>query len=517
MRQTIDKLGELYLTCSTHLFQNFARTGIAPWWQDKATSPKGAAIFVYYDAVSTCMRVLPNSPKFFQAAVKNGLISITEAKYLERKLTSTVKALLEKYSGFFAADLKAGPVGSVVRRAFEPDEFGLQDAHQNLPPPDELYACVPWPCIPNVHFSLNGFANSGIESNYIEEAAYSPLRAITMAIDLVALGPSINVPPEAIATVLDWLKDRAESSHKSLSPDVNHRLKKIVVPAYAGGLQGLVFGVFCQLRPEQEAFVVSQLHQFASTLGDHVARYRQDLHLPPLRSSRNLAEYASNYMHLLPPVEHAIFAAGNDIYGFNLNREAEYYAGYFRMSSEAARCALDDPLTACLNEGDAHPDTRVYVKMPVDAKELSPVFTLMRIRPPSVELMIKESTETEPLSRSELGMHLHGLRRKINGKIGANAASKKLFLLDLVLQNYERGHVTLSNQRARDYIRETLGKPITGYHVAGKAAQKFEEDIRKLLPNRFFFERLSTHALRVRWNPKDEQYRLEKKAERSPS
>ena len=63
MRQPLDfDLGELNYTCSTYLFQNFARAGIALMWAKEALGPKGGAVFFYYDGHSTCLRVMPNAP-----------------------------------------------------------------------------------------------------------------------------------------------------------------------------------------------------------------------------------------------------------------------------------------------------------------------------------------------------------------------------------------------------------------------------------------------------------------------
>jgi hypothetical protein len=154
---TIDELGELYLACSTHLFENFERAGIAHWWENKSDAPKGGAIFTYYDADKTCLRLMSNAPKLFESAINSDLISHAQARLLTHELLTTLGLLLDGYSGFFAAEIRSGPVGQSLRYAAEPQARSILAAHHNLGP-DQLYAAMPWPLVPEVHFKLCTFS-----------------------------------------------------------------------------------------------------------------------------------------------------------------------------------------------------------------------------------------------------------------------------------------------------------------------------------------------------------------------
>ena len=59
------EFGEINQECSTRLFENLAGLGIQPWWASSGPI-KGGAVFLYYDAVHTCVRALPNCPRFFR-------------------------------------------------------------------------------------------------------------------------------------------------------------------------------------------------------------------------------------------------------------------------------------------------------------------------------------------------------------------------------------------------------------------------------------------------------------------
>jgi hypothetical protein len=119
---------------------------------------------------------------------------------------------------------------------------------------------------------------------------------------------------------------------------------------------------------------------------------------------------------------------------------------------------------------------------------------------------LSSAQDVQPLHRAELGSLYHGLQRQIRDGRGAFAASKKLFLVEAALHNFDVGEAVLSNNKARQYTEHVLGKPNPGYHVAGKAAKKFEEDIGKMVPQRFVFEPVSTHSVRVRWRPAPDQH-----------
>ena len=143
----------------------------------------------------------------------------------------------------------------------------------------------------------------------------------------------------------------------------------------------------------------------------------------------------------------------------------------------------------------------IYVRPYVGPEALSPLFTTLRLRQRISLLPSLSPEELEPLRHAELGRLYHGLSRQLKEGHGVLAAGKRRYLVELAMQNFDQGYAILTNSRARQYVSEAVGKPASGYHVAGKAAQKFAQDIQKLAPNKFSFEAVSPHATRVRWLP----------------
>jgi hypothetical protein len=507
MRHRVQQLGDINRACSTHLLKNFEREGIAHWWTQTGAETKGAAVFAYYDPISTCLRVMPGAPRFFQAAFRNGLLSPNEASDLSRTLLTVLDTLLVEYSGYFLEEIRQSRFYEDMISIADTDDFSLHEAHHNLAP-DDIYAQIPWPLMPGLHFKLSKFSPAGIRGNYIANAARHPLRAINIAVEIASLGPSISITAESIRSVLGWLgKPPRARNVDELASFESVDLQKVVIPAFNAGFQGIVFGVFRSLPETLQPFVINQLQQFASTIGEHLAYHREQELASALERAQNLNDYARAFMAFLPPVEHAVFGSDMQMLGFRTCREVDYLAGYQPIERAAIDAAFDDPENEIIEPHGLGSKIRIRIKMLGDAAGLSPTFTIMRLRPRLSIFPSLSTDETKSLSRVELASIYHSLRRQVLEGRGAITACKKLYLIDAVIQHFDEGEVSLSNNKARDFLQRILGKPIAGYHVAGKAAKRFEAEIEKLAPERFVFEMLSTHSLRVRWHPKIEQYK----------
>ena len=291
----VAELARINQECSTQLFQNFARAGIAPWWEN-SESTKGGAIFSWYDPVSTCLRVLPNSPRYFQTALRGDLMSQKDADALGSRLLEVVSALLPKYSGYFSQELKRGMIGEIIKKSKGLAHFRLYEAHQNLFP-DDIFRYMTWPCL-SKHFTLPQFTRAGIRESDIRDAAQNPLRAITVAADVVNLGPGLRMSTETILSILDCLQlggASLECFGSKFRPS-EEEIYKIVIPSFSQGFQGTVFGVFSGMRAEHQPFIINQLQQFAATLGEKCAWVRERECLEALERAASLSEFAHAFL-----------------------------------------------------------------------------------------------------------------------------------------------------------------------------------------------------------------------------
>lgn len=506
MRKKIETLGNLYLSCSTHLFKNLAKEGIAYWW-DKTDLPKGGVAFFYYDSVSACLRLMPKAPRFFSASVKSGIIRPADADLLGRELLKTSHRLLERYSGSFADELKTGIIGESIRRGGDPDDLDLHDAHQALTP-DDFFANLPWPLIPTEHFKDAQTAPGGLRRSYVAETTREPLRAINTAAEAVIFGPSfIPDAPRTIQQVLAALRGETGTDIAAAIP-ADQDVRKMIIPCLVSGFQGIVFGVFQRLPARLESFVASQLQQFSATVGENVTALRAEACRVALQNATSLWDHAQAFLGLLPPVENLVCIRSKEKVGLRLVREGMYLGGYRRMNSADIDQALADRQSHRLSSSEA--DVQTYINVAAGLDNISSTFMILRMRPQIENMPMLSAYNTEPLTQSELNAIHTGLRRQVRQSRGAIAATKKLFFIETVLQHYERREITLSNAMAKEFAERILGRSVTGYHVTGKAAKKFETDVQKLAPKRFSFQRLSTSAIKVRWRTADRAPLIEK-------
>jgi len=498
----VAELARINEECSSQLSQVFARAGIAPWWEN-SDSTKGGALFGWYDPTYTCLRVLPNAPRYFQSALRGDLISQKDADVLGRRLLKVISTLLPKYSGFFSQELKQGIIGEIIRKGGNLDNFRLYEAHQNLLP-DDIYRYLMWPCL-SKHFTLPQFAHAGIKESDIREAAKNPLRAITVAADVVNLGPGLRMSTETILSILDCLQLGGASlecfGSKFRASD--EEIYKIAIPSFSQGLQGFVFGMFNRMRAEHQPFIINQLQQFATTLGEKCAWVRERQCLEAMERASSLSDFAHAFRCLLPPVTHVVFESGSELIGFKLREEADYLAGYQLLMGEQCVAARDDGENDVFDTNATGRMIRVRTKMVDNPNGLNAVYTAIRTkaRVTAVLSQLRSENGLKPLIRTVLDPVRASLERQIQEGRGAAAACKKLYLIDFASRHYEKGEMLMSNQMCRDFVRRMLGDTVNGYHVSGKAVEKYEAEIAKVLPNCFGFEPLTRQSVRVRWRP----------------
>jgi hypothetical protein len=500
MRRPLDiDLGELNQTCSTLLFQSFHKAGISPIWANAQGGPKGGAVFFYYDGHSTCLRVLPRSPKFFHGSLRGNLFSHADATTLSHALIRTLKSIRRGYSDFFAPELNSGPVGLILKDTLKPGDFDFAEIHTSLAP-DELYASLPWPFIPQVHFPLGQFTSAGMRAPYSGSAAQEPLRAINSAVELVALGACLDLTVDDTLLILDWLEALSQGQTDRPLPRYSENISRAIIPCFAGGFQGLVFAFFQNLPTQLEAFALGQLQHFAATLGQGIGAYRQRRFNQATNAASSLTDYLHALIAICPPMDHIVCVNGKERVGVRLQREGSYLAGYRLLHDKALTEAFEAPDNEWLT-GEDESGIKALIKLPGDIPALHPAFTLLRLRPVVSQAPFEIKPATGVLTRTELGALRHQLRGQVHHDRGALAAARRLFAVDQVLKNYEQGEVILSNAKARAYLADTLGRDVSGYHVAGKAAAKFIADAQKMLPNKLSFDAPSAHGIRVRWRP----------------
>ena len=86
---------------------------------------------------------------------------------------------------------------------------------------------------------------------------------------------------------------------------------------------------------------------------------------------------------------------------------------------------------------------------------------------------------------------------KPHGKLGA---AKSLCFFETVKSSYSAEEMRLSNHEIQRRMSEKLGSEnFNGYQVAGKALDRFEMEVNRLLPGKFVFAHLNGRVIKVSW------------------
>jgi hypothetical protein len=504
-------LGDINKQLTERLYASLRQANIYPWFTKLPRNiSRGAAVVFRYDPTLTVFRVLANSPRFFEASLRSGLLSNDVAALLTRRLVEVCTTLLAKYNGFYAPTLKNGRVGEIVARAQRADNAILAEAYHDLFP-DELYAALPWPCLPGRQFIQGVFSTYEIDEAEFMRAANSPFDALTVAVDQVTLGPSLGIPIPEILRLLDCLEGRglARKVRKKQRTDSIHR---IIIPAFGNGLHGLTLGLFANLDLQQQLIVANRLQQVTTTIEEFYAHERRQQAATALRVASTLGEVANAVLLVMPPIASLHLRSERDTFSYTLQMEDEYCAGY----------APGAPPTPPPWASGTEPTCEIIVAgrrieifvVPLESyPDLDAVMTTLRMHsnlrlPPFVTNPVETSCTPgeKHLSLRDLLIVRTSLERQITQKRGAQVACRNLYLVDLAERYHADGEAVIYNQGARSFMQERL-KECRGYQVCGKALKKYEIHINRLLPGRFRFEPMTETSVKVLWTPAAEEWR----------
>ena len=155
---------------------------------------------------------------------------------------------------------------------------------------------------------------------------------------------------------------------------------------------------------------------------------------------------------------------------------------------------------------------RLIVKPVEDSESLDPIFTWI-----SLEARLSEALQVagavgarDPLSLSLLTSTKEALESKsapgpevANRSRGDIGRLKRLCIIELIIENFERGEIELTNHTLKSRLEKKLGPrapiKLNGYQIAGRALQRvqneFGEDFRRSVK----FEAVGPYKVRLSW------------------
>ena len=318
---------------------------------------------------------------------------------------------------------------------------------------------------------------------------------------------------------MSWLGEPASAaSEDDLSSVVSGTWERLVLPFFSYGFQGTVFGCFAGLSPAQKDPVFNAFVQFGQSLSDAYASLRRNDCIQILKRDRDAASIASAFLNVVSPVEHLIVEKDGKFCSYSLRREDGYWAKYLELRG---------PPAAELSHEVAHQDKcftlqqnymgdrfRLLIKPVQDSESLDPLFTWI-----SLEARLSEALHVQgavgandPLSLSMLtsikealeskSMHGPETTSRSRGDIGR---LKRLCIIELIIENFERGEVELTNHTLKARLEKKLGPraplKLNGYQIAGRALQRVQNEFGEEFRRSVKFEAVGSYKVRLSWMP----------------
>ena len=499
--QRYARLNDLNSYYGVRLSKEFAKLGIYAWYDGSVPTSacRGGALFAAYDPIDTCLRLFPNSTRYFQTSVLANLISRKRAALLSRPLIDLCAQILPSYEGRFARELKSGVIKQYLDKEHNIAEFSLLEAQTGMFP-DVLYATVPRICGLR-HFREGEFLKVVLNKDEILTRARCPLTALGMAAELVSLGPGLNLSQRNVTTVFEWLREGTRlAGKKNAIAQQNMHSERILIPAFSHGLQGVTWGFFYNLNDEQKPLVRNLLQQFGQSLADAASLLRQKYFLREIETLKSNREFIEALLQLVSPVEHIVTQIDGEYRGYRLREEGEFWLGYDEVNGDEANALAQAANNDVVQLELFGSDLLIHV-MPLKAfSAINSALAWVRSTNRAEKIADKPNIQIAPLQLAELDAASTTLRHQIREGYGVYVACRNLYVIDCVLRHYAAGEITLTNGRCQDFMRRILSKSdVTGYQVCGRALDKLRLDINKLLPRRLQLEPLANRAVRVSW------------------
>jgi hypothetical protein len=518
MRNALSELASINSQTSAHLREILESHGVSFNHGDK-TAPsraRGTAQFTAFDPDYTCLRFPPLTVRFFQDAVKFNVLTNAEAQEISFQVALCCQKHGQEYKGAFSTNLSSSIFGDFLTGALTRNGFLYRESVYGWCV-DAFAAQMPWPVIPDFHLRVTGYRPARVSRQGILGGGRGPFLRFVNAIDIAALGARGGLSVTSVMQALSWLNEPsmpADSSDVAL--EVSETSERLVLPFFSYGFQGAVFGTFTGLEASQKEPVFKALVQFGQSLSDAYASLRRNDCLQILKGDRDVASIASAFLKVVSPIEHLIVEKDGRFCSYSLEREDGYWAKYRELrGAPAAELSQQVEFQSHCFKIEQHfmgDRFRLIIKPVEDSESLDPIFTWISLEARLSEALHVQSAAgtRDPLSLSMLtsmkealeSKSLHGpeATSRSRGDIGR---LKRLCIIELIIENFERGDIELTNHTLKSRLEKKLGSrapiKLNGYQIAGRALQRVQNEFAEEFRRSVKFEAIGSYKVRLSW------------------
>jgi hypothetical protein len=519
MRNALSELASINSQTSAHLREILESLGVQSNYGNGAakSSARGTAHFTAFHPENTCLRFPPLTVRFFQDAVKFSVFTNAEAQEISFQMAACCRRLAQEYKGAFSTTLGSGVFRDFLTGSASRNDFLHKESVHGWCV-DAFAADFPWPVMPDIHLRTTGYRLATVSKRALLGRGRGSFLRFMHAVDIAAFGACTGLSVKDASEALSWLHEPPGSQEPEdivLTPDGT--AERLIMPFFSYGFQGAVFGFFNGLQPDQKEHVFKALILFGQSLADNYAYFRRNDCLRKVQQSRDAASLASALLGVMSPVETLIVEKDGRFHAYSLEREDGYWAGYVEHrghgAAELSRELLLEGKCSQLEQSCLGERFRLIVKPVQDQQSLDPVFSWISLQARLSEILHVPgaAARSDPLTLEMLMAQKEALESKIvrSGHEGVERSRgdfgrlKRLCIIELIIENFERGEIELTNNTLKSRLEKKLGPrasvKLNGYQIAGRALQRvrneFSEDFRSCVK----FDPAGHNKVRLSW------------------
>ncbi|MGA7323823.1 MAG: hypothetical protein WBX25_04940 [Rhodomicrobium sp.] len=441
----------------------------------KPDNHRGTAIFAALDPWNTCLRVVPGSFKYFRAAQQQGIISGRESLDLSLALIGCCRNLKPQCTGRLSYFFEQSEVAALL--ACDDEELLLHRELISGTCADTLYQAAPWPVRPTHHL----VARTLPSITFARDASADSFSALTDAIEFANWGPWIGFSPQDVINILFQLQSvHGDGGVPERPSGLSVAGRRMMLPFFSSGFQGIVVGFFIGIDNVATELIRTELMQYGQTLADKWSMLRRRHFKEALHRREGPEQVAQSLVQLVSPVDYVVLRSSGGIYGYRLQTENGYWAGYKKLDGATAAQLIEAEADIRFDESQV-PGFEVAIKTLPGHSMFDPIFTRARLQmifdhPLAVQLSPREGAD---LSVEALWDLKQNLEEKLKSGAISHATLRQLFVVKKVIKNFSERYVSVSNNELKGFFETRLrtDRNMNGYQISSHLG-----DVRKIFP-----------------------------------
>jgi hypothetical protein len=452
---------------------------------------RGVALFLAFDPWKTSLQCPPGSARFFDLAEKQKLLSSEEAALLSKILICHGAEMARHYNGAFGSFFSEPRVRTILRHVNHLQYLSESALAIGGSWADQFYELAPVPLQPSRHLQMQSFRQLTLQGE-LEFYSQTPWLAWIEALDLICLGPWAGLSADVIASMVHALGQRVTRltvTSVQLSDQV--RVRKVLLPMFSRGLQGVVVGLFIDVPKEQIEPIMTSLMQFGETLSDAYADLRWKAFIEALETDLDEDALARQVINVVSPIAKIIVRKQGTRAGYKIGYEESYWSGYEAMAKTELGERSAEGFSVVGPNG-----AEIFIEPLRDIPHVNPAFTRIRM-----ENYLNEVFRAVAFTSIEETLPLRDVRQLLTEFSAYSqdtavslAKLRQYYVISKVEQHWHDGTVKITNNELKRFLESKGRDARNGYQVTS-----FASDFERIFSDRITATK-TRNALSLFWN-----------------